>query len=123
MPPQRDELEASRREVGELKAERAERVVAANTEHLRSETALRGSEERFRELAENINEVFWVTDPVKHQMLYVSPAYERVWECSCESLYASPRTWFDRIHPDDVRRVQRAVEEKQAAGTFDEEFR
>ena len=37
-----------------------------------------------RELAETIDEVFWVTDPAKKQMLYISPGYERIWGRSCE---------------------------------------
>ena len=44
-----------------------------------AEQALRASEERFRELAETIQEVFWITDARKTQLLYVSPAYETVW--------------------------------------------
>lgn len=39
------------------------------------EEALRESEERFRQIAENIKEVFWITDPVKNEWIYVSPAY------------------------------------------------
>src|SRR4051812_23484189 len=118
-----EQLEASRKEIGDLKAERAERVVAASTAHERSESALRGSEDRFREIAENINEVFWITDPAKLQMLYISPAYERIWDRSCETLYAVPSTWVDAIFPEDVGRIARAMQDKQAAGTYDEEYR
>ncbi len=85
--------------------------------------ALRDSEEKFRQLAENINEVFWMTDLVKQRMLYVSPAYEKIWGRSCESLYASPYEWAEAIHPGDRDRVLRAVAEKQTAGTYDEEYR
>jgi len=67
----------------------------------RSTQKLRESEERFRQLAENINEVFWITDPSKRQMLYVSPAYEKIWGQSCESLYANPHSWLEAIHPQD----------------------
>jgi hypothetical protein len=37
------------------------------------------SQQRFRQLAENVNEVFWMTDPQTAEVLYISPAYERVW--------------------------------------------
>ena len=53
------------------------------------EKELRESEERFRELAENINEVFYISDPKKAHSIYVSPAYEKIWGRTCESLYAS----------------------------------
>ena len=49
------------------------------TERKRTEQALQTSEERFRQLAENIHEVFWMMDPVAREVLYVSPAYEQVW--------------------------------------------
>jgi PAS domain S-box-containing protein len=67
--------------------------------------ALATSEERFRQMAESIGDVFWLADRTETQILYVSPAYEGIWGRSCESLYASPRSWADAIHPEDRRRV------------------
>ena len=75
------------------------------TERKRVERELRESEERFRELTENIDEVFWISDLENTQMIYVSPAYERIWGRSCESLYASPKSWTEAIHPEDKGRV------------------
>jgi len=93
------------------------------TERQRAEAELRKSHERFRQIAENIREVFWVTDPDKNQMLYISPAYEEIWQRSCESLYASPWTWVEAIHPDDRERILKAVRQKQLRGEYDEEYR
>jgi len=84
---------------------------------------LHASELRFRQMAENIREVFWLTDPAKNQILYVSPAYEEIWGRSCESLYASPREWIDAIHPGDRERVLHAAQTKQASGAYVEEYR
>jgi hypothetical protein len=93
------------------------------TEKHQREEDLRISEARFRELAENIQEVFWITDPSKNQMVYVSPAYEKIWGRTCASLYAAPQTWMDAIHPEDRERVRQAAVEKQIVGTYDEEYR
>ena len=98
-------------------------VVTDVTARKRAEEAQRASEERFRELAENIREVFWMTDPAKGEIHYVSPAYEKIWGRSCESLYEAPRSWSDAIHPDDRARVVHAAESRQVQGSYDETYR
>jgi len=81
------------------------------------------SEERFRQLTENIREVFWMTDPDKHKMLYISPAYEKVWGRKCESIYQSSRDWIEAIHADDRERVRKSATTKQITGEYDEQYR
>jgi len=93
------------------------------TARKRSESANRESEERFRQIAETIDEVFWITPPDKNRMIYVSPAYEKIWGRPCAELYASPRNWLAAIHEDDRDRVIHAALNKQAEGTYDEEYR
>src|SRR5262249_28393124 len=75
------------------------------TEQVGTRAVLEESEVRFRQLAENIKEVFWISDPDKNEVLYVSPAYEEVWGRSCRSLYERPRSFLDAIHSDDRERV------------------
>jgi diguanylate cyclase (GGDEF)-like protein/PAS domain S-box-containing protein len=98
-------------------------IVRDVTERLEAARALAESEFRFRQLTENITEVFWLTDPSKNEMLYISPAYEKIWGRSCEALRASPRDWLDAIHPEDRERVLAAAVAKQAQGDYDEEYR
>jgi PAS domain S-box-containing protein len=81
------------------------------------------SEERFRQLAENIHEVFWITDSGKKHISYVSPAYEGIWGRTCASLYEAPDTWLGSIRPEDRERVRQAVLTKQTQGAYDEEYR
>lgn len=84
---------------------------------------LRASEDRFRQLAENIYEVFWVSDVEKQSVIYISPAYECIWGRSCEELYADPQSWIDAIHPEDRERVKNNALTQQALGTYDETYR
>jgi PAS domain S-box-containing protein len=92
------------------------------TDQRRAEETVRESEQRFRDLAENITEVFWVSDPFDHEILYVSPSYETVWGRSCASLYQSPRSWRDFIHPDDRIRVVHSPSDGEL-GSHDETYR
>ena len=93
------------------------------TERKKSELALLESEARFRQLAESITEVFWLTTPEKGTMLYVSPAYETVWGKSCHSLYNDPASWLDAIHPDDRPRIATAMQHTQIEGRYCEQYR
>ena len=93
------------------------------TERNLAQVALLESEERFHQLAGSINEVFWMTNVEKSQMIYISPAYEVIWGRSCASLYASPRQWLDAIHPEDRDRILHSAEANQLKGTYDEEYR
>jgi len=88
-----------------------------------AEAALRESEERFRQLAENIQKVFWMASFVdEKRILYISPAYEKIWQRSCESLYEQPADWINAVHPEDQNRVCIALEQL-IEGNFDIEYR
>lgn len=89
----------------------------------RAEENLRENEERFRQLAENIQEVFWMTDLGKNEMIYISPGYEKIWGRPCAELYRNARLWLEAIHPDDRARIASAIKSKQPFGNYDEEYR
>lgn len=84
---------------------------------------LEESEKKFRQLAENIREVFWLTDGEKNETLYVSPASEEIWGLSPEDDYDHPDNWMEQIHPEDREEVTRNVVQRQRSGEYDEEYR
>ncbi len=92
------------------------------TERKQAESNLRLSEERFRQMAESIQEVFWLIEPDEQRIVYVSPSYERLWGRTRESLNEDPKSFLDAIHPDDRERVRSAFA-KQALGEYQEEYR
>ena len=89
----------------------------------KAQEALRRSEEQFRQLAENIREVFWMMDVSATKVLYVSPAYEHVWGQTCESVYANPESWMESIHPDDRRGAGEIFERQLQGEVVDNEYR
>ncbi len=114
------------------RAEEGQRNILTQKTHLEreiqcrkaAEDELAESEQRFRQLAENINEVFWMANPPNTEILYVSRAYERVWGRSCRSVYEQPRSFIDGIHAEDRERVRIEVVEKQGRGEpTDKEYR
>jgi PAS domain S-box-containing protein len=88
-----------------------------------AEQALRRSEERFHRLAENMDQVFWIDTPACDNNLYVSPAFERVWGRSIESLRSVPGSWWDTVYPDDQPRLRAAVSEIARGHHMDIEYR
>jgi len=62
-------------------------------------------EQRFRQVTENINEVFWLGSPDWQEIYYISPAYEDKWGRTIQSLYDDPLSWMTAVHSDDKELV------------------
>lgn len=87
-----------------------------------AEEALQESELRFRQLAENVREVFWVMTADRSKLIYISQAYEEIWGRTCESLYNNPASWLEAIHPLDLDTVMAKLQRQNEDG-FNWEFR
>ena len=103
---------------------RIEEVLAENKE-LKTEFAeLSEREARFRQIAENVQEVFFVISAKTDEILYISPTYEKVWGRSCQSLYEDPQSWLLAIHPEDSFKAIATIETQFRTGDdFEEEYR
>jgi len=89
-------------------------------QHQAAVQALRESEQRFRQLTENIGEVFWLLDPQENRLIYLSPAYEEVWERQGDELRNRPEALLETIHPEDFHRIQARLASDGWAGFTDE---
>jgi PAS domain S-box-containing protein len=98
-------------------------VLCDTTRRNQAENSLRRSEERFHQMADTVQEVFWVMDAQTKEVEYVTRAYESITGRSIASLYEEPSSYRDYIFSDDRNRVLSKLEEAVSTGTFDEEFR
>jgi PAS domain S-box-containing protein len=89
----------------------------------RAESALRDSDERFRQLAENIDDVFWMLDPANDALLYVSPAYRTLWGRELTPFERGEYHWAGGVHPDDRERIACAYAVLRREGRYEEEYR
>ena len=88
-----------------------------------AENEIRESEERFRQMAENMRGAFWLFDINDKRMLYVSPHAEDVWGYSAEQFYDDHFGWIELVHPDDRNRVRSEVENQRVTGEINTEYR
>jgi PAS domain S-box-containing protein len=77
-------------------------TVVDMTERKRAEQGLRTSEERFRQIAENIKEAFLVVELDGLRPLYLSRMWEEIWGRPLDEAYRTPAAWVQAIHPDDA---------------------
>jgi PAS domain S-box-containing protein len=84
---------------------------------------IRTSEERFRQLADNIKEVFWITDAKTGNGLYISQAAQSVWGYASETIRKSPNVFYDSIHPEDKAWVMENIEKQRMEEPTEMEYR
>jgi two-component system cell cycle sensor histidine kinase/response regulator CckA len=87
-----------------------------------AEEALKESEERFRQLAENIDDAVLLASGDWQRVDYISPAYERIWGRTCASLYKEPRSWLEGVAPEDLEEVKFALKKRVAGDFLEKEF-
>jgi len=89
----------------------------------RTQTDLRNSEERFRQLTDNIEDVFWMFGLYSNELLYVSKAYEAVWGRPAARLQERSDDWIEGIDPDDRAKVEAQWRSLQQGGHYEQEYR
>ncbi|MGB8115277.1 MAG: PAS domain-containing protein [Candidatus Sulfotelmatobacter sp.] len=88
-----------------------------------AKTVFEDREREFHQMADNIQEIFWVIDAQTKKATYVNPAYEAITGRSCRSLLEGPSSYEEVIHPDDRVSVLAKLDQAANTGSFDERFR
>ncbi|MBL9123325.1 MAG: PAS domain S-box protein [Planctomycetaceae bacterium] len=110
-------------ELVQARAELEQRVVDRTAELTRLNATLAASEERFRQLAENIEVVFWLCSADLSRLEYVSPSFARIWEMDPAEVYQDPRRGLARVHPDDQARLFARIGTGMPTEQYESEFR
>lgn len=98
-------------------------ICADITQQKQATAAITQSETRFRQMAETIENVFWLFDLQTKKHLYVSPAFEKIWGHSWNSLYDDMDAWLETIHPEDREQLQDVWQRCIENGSQEEEYR
>lgn len=84
---------------------------------------LDNNEERFRQIAEHIRDVFFLIDLSTFYLLYISPTFERLWDQPLINLLVDPASWMKSVHPEDRDRIMSLYYQQLKTGIFDARFR
>jgi PAS domain S-box-containing protein len=98
-------------------------ILCDTTERIQAQHSLRESNERLRQMADNIQEIFWLLDTSTKEILQVNRAYETITGRPVETLSRNPTSYSELIHPDDRASVLSKLEEAIRTGHLEEEFR
>ncbi|HEY1048943.1 MAG TPA: PAS domain S-box protein [Prosthecobacter sp.] len=90
---------------------------------IQTESLRKVSEERFREMAENIGDVFFTYAPAENRLLYANQAFERLWGLPLHALHEDPRICLQHVHPDDLAEVEATALRQLAGEQTEVEFR
>jgi two-component system, NtrC family, response regulator HydG len=79
--------------------------IASELDRLEATAELEAREEQLRQITESAQETFWLSEWPSRELLYVSPAFEKLTGRTIASVYTHRETWSTGLHPDDRERV------------------
>ena len=93
------------------------------TERVEAQHSALEMQNLYQQMADSIDEVFWLLDATTKKVVAVNRAYESVTGRSLESIERDPSSYEDLIHAGDRAHVLAKLESAVHSGHFNEEFR
>jgi PAS domain S-box-containing protein len=103
----------------ELLANRVQNAV----EQSQAEKQVAEAEQRIRTIAEHADDILWNFTADWTDVLFVNSAYEETFGGSIDELRASPKSFLDNVHPEDVAEVKHAMDRLSAGDSVSLEYR
>jgi PAS domain S-box-containing protein len=88
-----------------------------------SQMLLKESRERLRQILENIEEFFFLYDPLEGETLYMSPSFSKIWQIPTATLYSNPDAWFEIILTEDTPKITESLKKIIAGSRISIDFR
>jgi PAS domain S-box-containing protein len=98
-------------------------LTSDETERRRITKDLDQSTERFRQMAENVGEIFWLVSRENFKIEYISPAFEKIWGISQREILENPTRLLGMIEADDQKFFSHPFSELEKKGKYDTQFR
>ena len=109
VPLYEEEVAGGDERAAALRARYVMTIIDDLTDTVRAEAALRETDARFRQLAENIDQLVFITTHDLSRVLYLSPRYAALVGTPPEEVLENPRNVLKRIHLADLPLLQRRL--------------
>jgi len=118
----KNKLEILENEIKSLKLEN-EKLESENSTLAFENNLLLTQLENVKLLTETINESFWLLDSKTHEIIYINPAFKKMFDKSVGNIVVDKYVWLEKVHPRDREYVRREFLNKAINGTYDTEYR
>ncbi len=98
---------------------RAVGYIADISQRKQLETKLQESEAQLKQILDNSQDVFFLKSIDGSQTIYVSPAWEELYQTPLQEAFDDSQRWLSFIHPDDYEKVAKLHEKACRAEQFE----
>ncbi len=98
-------------------------ALRTQVEGQQAQVALRESKQRLDSILNSIEDVVWSVSATTYDVLYLSPAAEKVYQRPIQAFFDNPNFWIEVVHPEDDQRVSTFHQSLLELGNLTMEYR